>query len=160
MNSRFASAIFAKLFILLFLGYCDGQVTSRTLTIHYWDGVWNFTGFAIGRSTDYYYLISSYDDNKCAVIRENSSNVVTWAKSFYNFLCQGITVSADESQVFITSQRNSELLIFEISAVDGSPLNYMAAFQLDINRGVYTMLGNQITNLMYAGGVTNVSGDS
>ena len=162
MDSRFRSPIIVLLLILLLLGYGNGQTSSRTLAINDWSGSWEFTGFGIGPSSgDYYHVLSSADVNQCAIIRETTSNVVSWAKLYTNSQCAGLSFDPVEDNAYIANKEASYLGLYLVYTCDGSATNHLTETTMNISGGITTIVADQYrSNVMLAGNIMNNAGES
>ena len=162
MDSRLGSAIIALLLVLLLLGFSNGQTTSRTLTINDWSGSWEYTGFMIGPvSSDYYHLLSNAEVNQCAIIREDTSYNVSWAKLYSNSQCAGITANVSESPIYFVNKDASYLGIYFIDGTNGSAINYARDTTMNVTGGVNTIKGDEYGGLVVLGGnIRNSAGES
>ena len=162
MDSRLGSAIIALLLVLLLLGYSNGQTTSRTLTINDWSGSWEYTGFMIGPvSSDYYHLLSNAEVNQCAIIREDTSYNVSWAKLYSNSQCAGVTANVSESPIYFLNKDASYLGIYIIDGSNGSAIHYARDTTMNITGGVNTIKGDEFANQVFFGGnIRNSAGES
>ena len=162
MDSKFRSAPFVMLAILCLLSFSNGQTSSRTLTVNDWSGSWDFTGFGIGTSSgNYYHLLSSADANQCAVIKEDASNNVVFAKLYLDNQCAGLTLDITESLVYFLNNEASYLGLYAVDPSNGTITNFFQYATMNISGGVSTFVGDQLPGSIAVGGnVRNSAGES
>ena len=152
----------AILFALCLLSYCNGQTSSKTLAVNDWSGSWNFTGFAIGStSNDYYHILSSADANQCALIREDASNNVVYAKLYSDNQCAGLSLDPSELFVYFLNNEASYFGLYTATASNGSIQTFSRDSNMNISGGVNTIIGDTASGLLSIGGnIKNNAGES
>ena len=152
----------AILFALCLLSYSNGQTSSRTLTVNDWSGSWNFTGFTIGStSNDYYHLLSSADANQCALIREDASNNVVYAKLYSDNQCAGLSLNTAELFIYFLNNEASYFGLYAAYASNGSISTLSRDSTMNISGGVNTIIGDTFAGLLSMGGnIRNSAGES
>ena len=140
MEIKSRRSYFTELIIILLIVQgcftdCSSPSNSlnREITIDSWTGNWTFEGVEVGTySNDYYYLLSSADDNQWGIIRENASGEVVWARTYTNGQWSGLTLSVDKTRLYFSSAYTGYYGLGKVHTVDGNLSNYFAASELTL----------------------------